>query len=122
MCLLINTKLLTACTYTSTNFVLFSIVFYSYKLNKYSSLKIDLENSGFNTFLFCCEVSVRGQINKTNKSALKTLLFKSTDHGRSSFKSFINSISKAGLLGYFTIFNARNEISWNVHSNISVKI
>jgi hypothetical protein len=95
---------------------------HNYKLNKYSSLKIDLENSGFNTFLFCCEVSVRGQINKTNKSALKTLLFKSTDHGRSSFKSFINSISKAALLGSFTIFNARNELSWNVHSNISVKI
>ncbi|MCP3851345.1 MAG: hypothetical protein GY694_14045 [Gammaproteobacteria bacterium] len=95
---------------------------HNYKQNKYSSLKIDLENSGFAVFLFCSEVSVRGQITKANKSVLKTLLYKSTDHGRSAYRSFINSISKAALLASFTILNARNELTWSINSNISVKI
>ena len=93
-----------------------------FKLNKYSALKLDLQAAGFDTFLFCCEVSVRGQISKSNKSQLKTFLFKSTDHPKSKFKSFINNISKAALLGSFTIFNARNELSWNTITPLSVKI
>ena len=93
-----------------------------YKQNKYSALKLDLQAAGFYTFLFCCEVSVRGQISKSNKSQLKTFLFKSTNHPRSKFTSFINNISKAALLGSFTIFNARNELSWNTTPPMSVKI
>ena len=93
-----------------------------YKVNKYSALKLDLQAAGFDTFIFCCEVSVRGQISKSNKSQLKTFLFKSTDHPKSKFKTFINNISKAALLGSFTIFNARNEPSWNTLTPLSVKI
>ena len=95
---------------------------HTYKQNKYSALKLDLQAAGFFTFLFCFEVSVRGQISKSNKSQLKTFLFKSTDYPRSNFKSFINNISKAALLGSFTIFNARNEPSWSTTPPLSVKI
>ena len=95
---------------------------HTYKQNKYSALKLDLQAVGFSTFLFCCEVSVRGQISKSNKSQLKTFLYKSTDCPRSNFKPFINNISKAALLGSFTIFNARNEPSWTITPPLSVKI
>ena len=95
---------------------------HTYKQNKYSALKLDLQAVGFSTFLFCCEVSVRGQISKSNKSQLKTFLYKSTDCPRSNYKPFINNISKAALLGSFKIFNARNEPSWTITPPLSVKI
>ena len=95
---------------------------HTFKNNKYASLVIDLESAGFSVNLFCIEISVRGQITKPNKSRLKTFLFKTTNCKRSSLPPFLNNISKAALLGSFSIFNARNELCWGISTVLPVRM
>ena len=98
------------------------VTMHDYKQNKYSSLTIDLESKGFVVDLFCFEVSVRGQITKSNCARLKSFLLKTTGLKRRRSIELINNVSKAALLGSFTIFNARNELLWGIERNLSVRI
>ena len=91
-------------------------------MNKYASLALDLERSGFEVDLFCFEVSVRGQILKANRARLKCLIHKYTTVGRSGFKSLTVSISKASLLSLFAIFCARDEAHWSHNGDLSVQL
>ena len=63
-----------------------------------------------------------GQITKSNCARLKSFLLKTTGLKRRRSIELINNVSKAALLGSFTIFNARNELLWGIERNLSVRI
>ena len=89
---------------------------HDFKTNKYSSLVTDLENLGFKVDLFCVEISVRGQVSKSNRARLKSFLFRST--GIRKCTDLIVKLSRASLLGSFSIFCARNEMNWTTDQSI----
>ena len=91
------------------------------KSRKYASLIGDLERQ-FSVEAYCFEVSVRGLVSKANKARLKSFLMHSTGLRRTSAVSLIANVSKAALLGSFSIFSARNEATWNVGRDLSVNI
>ena len=84
------------------------------KSRKYASLRGDLEHQ--------FSVSIRGFVSKANKARLKSFLLNSTGLRRASAVSLITNVSKAALLGSFSIFSARNESMWNVGRDLSVNI
>ena len=80
------------------------------------------EENGYNVFLFCFEVSVRGQLMKANRARLKSFLYRVMPAGRSNFMKLVASFSKAALLGSFSIFCARDEEHWSIGGDISVNL
>ena len=82
----------------------------------------DLSSSGFAVGLFCFEVSVRGQITASNRGRLKSFLFRATGQSRSFLGSLCTNVSKAALLGSFSIFTARNEGMWSAGRDLSVQL
>ena len=92
------------------------------KMNKYAALVDDLENAGYRVYLFCFEVTVRGQITKANKARLKSFLFRVSPARRSDFAKLANGVSKAALLGSFSIFCARDEVQWSIGGDVSVQL
>ena len=92
------------------------------KMDKYAALVGDLENAGYRVNLFCFEVSVRGQITKANKARLKSFLFHVSPARRSVFMKLANAISKAALLGSFSIYCARDEVQWSIGGDVSVQL
>ena len=91
------------------------------KVRKYASLVNDL-SVDYDVEMFCFEVSVRGQVSKINKARLKSFLFMITGQKRPSAVKLINNVSKAALLGSFSIFTARNEATWSVGRDLSVNV
>jgi hypothetical protein len=94
---------------------------HDYKVGKYASLVSDLSRN-FEVDLFCVEVSVRGQVTRSNKSCLKSFLSKATGQRRVASVQFINNISKASLLCSYSLFCARDEVSWESYDELSVSI
>ena len=92
------------------------------KMDKYAALVSDLEGNGYKVFLFCFEVSVRGQLTKANRARLKAFLYRAMPAGRSDFMKLAASVSKAALLGSFSIFCARDEEHWSIGGDISVNL
>ena len=88
------------------------------KVNKYGPLVNDLSHE-FRVESYCFEVSVRGQLSKANKARLKSFLLECTGLKRQSVVRLIANVSKAALLGSFTIFAAQNEGSWDVGCDLS---
>ena len=89
--------------------------------NKYASLIVDISNADYKVDLFCFEVSVRGQITKDNFARLRSFLYKIV--GQSKLASLISkNVSKAAILGSFSIFAARNEQNWSAGSDLSVQL
>ena len=97
------------------------ITAHNHKTNKYASLLVDLSNSGYTADLYCFEVSVRGQITKDNFARLRSYLYKTVGHSKLSCLLSKN-ISKAAILGSFSIFAARNEPIWSVGNDLSVQL
>ena len=91
------------------------------KMRKYASLVNDLSHR-FAVEVFCFEVSVRGQLSKSNKARLKSFLLQVTGHRRPSAVRLITSVSKAALLSSFSLFSARNEATWSVGRDLSVNV
>ena len=91
---------------------------HAFKMEKYSSLVTDLESLGFKVDLFCVEVSVRGQVTKSNRARLKSFLFRTT--GVRKCTDFIVKMSRASLLSSFSIFCARNEQTWQTDHGITL--
>ena len=77
------------------------------KVRKYASLVGDLLVD-YSAETFCFEVSVCGHISKINKVCLKSFLFMITGQKRPSAVKLIDNVSRAALLGSFSIFSARN--------------
>ena len=91
------------------------------KMKKYASLVNDLSHR-YSVEVFCFEVSVRGQLSKSNKARLKSFLLQVKGQRRPSAVKLITSVSKAALLSSFSLFSARNEIVWNVGRDLSVNV
>ena len=91
------------------------------KEQKYAALVRDL-SVDYHVESYCFEVSARGQVSKANRARLKSFLYKSTSMNRNATVKLINSVSKAALLGSFSIFSARNELTWNINVDLSVNI
>ena len=91
------------------------------KVNKYGPLVNDLSRR-FRVESYCFEVSVRGQLSKANKARLKSFLLECTGLKRQSAVKLIANVSKAALLGSFTVFSAQNEASWDVGRDLSVNV
>ena len=84
---------------------------HDYKEQKYTALVNDLSND-YTVFQFSVEVSVRGQITKSNRARLKSLAFRCCADSRKMAKLFVGKCSKAALLSSFSIFGARKEPTW----------
>ena len=93
---------------------------HTYKEEKYSPLVADLANH-FSVFHFSVEVSVRGQVLKSNRARLKSFLFRSCRDARTLTKSLTKIVSKAALLSSFSLFNARKEPSWTSPTPLVVR-
>ena len=57
----------------------------------------------------------------TNKARLKSFLLECTGMKRQSAVKLIANVSKAALLGSFTVFSSRNE-TWDVRCDLSVNV
>jgi hypothetical protein len=92
-----------------------------YKEQRYASLVADL-SLNFKVSLFCIEVSVRGQISKSNRNRLKSFLLLATGKKRVESVGFINNVSKAALLSSYSLFCARDVIHWTSQDELSLLI
>ena len=93
---------------------------HEYKQQKYTPLVNDLSRD-YRVEFYCVEVSVRGQLTKANKARLKSFLLVSTGMRRKSAVTLILNASKAALLGSFSLFSARGELTWNIGRDLSVE-
>ena len=84
---------------------------HEYKEQRYAALVGDLSNN-FTVFQFSVEVSVRGQLSKSNRARLKSFAFRCCDDPRKRAKLLVERSSKAALLSSYSIFGARNEPTW----------
>ena len=85
---------------------------HSFKDSKYAPIVADLSNM-FKVFHYSVEVSVRGQLTKSNRARLKSLAFEFCSDSKNINRSLITHASKASLLCSYSIFSARNEPSWS---------
>ena len=92
---------------------------HDFKQRKYTPLVNDLSRN-FKVEFYCVEVSVRGQLTKANKARLKSFLLMCTGLRRKSAVTLIQNVSKAALLGSFSLFSARGELTWSVGRDLSV--
>ena len=65
---------------------------------------------------------MRGQLTKPNKARLKSFLSRATSLRRARATELINNVSKAALLGSFSLFCSRDELQWSVSRNLSVDL
>ena len=87
--------------------------------NNINILVNDLSHN-YKVEFYCVEISVRGQVTKANKARLKSFLLMSTGLRRKSAVSLITNVSKAALLGSFSLFSARAEMTWSVGRDLSI--
>ena len=93
---------------------------HDFKTGKYAPPVNDLVALGYGVDLFCVEISVRGQVSKANRARLKSFLLKTTGLRRGASIDLISKMSKSCLLGSFSIFCARNEVTWQMDSAITL--
>ena len=84
---------------------------HEFKQEKYSPLVADLARH-YRTKYYPVEVSVRGQITKSNKARLKSLLYECCNDPKGILKTLLVNCSKISLLSSYSIFSARKEPSW----------
>ena len=79
---------------------------HEFKQEKYSPLVADLARY-YRTKYYPVEVSVRGQITKSNKARLKSLLYECCNDPKGILKTLLVNCSKISLLSSYSIFSAR---------------
>ena len=86
---------------------------HTFKLEKYSPLVADLSRR-YTVHYYPVEISVRGQVSKSNRARLKSFVFNCVERSNSKkvTKSLLYSCSKVSLLCSYSIFLARKEPSW----------
>ena len=85
---------------------------HSFKDTKYAPLVADLSND-YKVFHYSVEVSVRGQLTKSNRARLKSMAYEFCYDSKKITKSLVKHASKASLLCSYSIFSARNEPTWS---------
>ena len=93
---------------------------HSFKEEKYSPLVADLSRN-FNVYLFSIEVSVRGQVSKSNRARFKAFSYRCCDDPKVATKMMIENASRASLLCSYSLFTARKEPTWASPSNLIVR-
>ena len=93
---------------------------HAFKEDKYAPLVGDLSRN-FKTHLFSVEVSVRGQLTKSNRARLKAFAYRCCDDPKTVTKLLIASSSKASLLCSFSLFSARKEPTWASPNSLVVR-
>ena len=81
------------------------------KLNRYASLKSDLESNDWSVIHEPIEIGARGLITKDNKLRLLNLVKMCLSNVPT--KNFLTSLSKSSILSSFVIFYSRHEATWN---------
>ena len=84
---------------------------HTYKEDKYAPLVADLSRE-FTVYHFSFEVSVRGQVTKSNRARLKEFVYRCCGDRKKLSKSLTEKCSKAALLASYSLFSARKEPAW----------
>ena len=76
----------------------------------------------FKVFYYPIEISVRGQVSKSNKARIKSFVYGCVERSSSKRvnKYLINLCSKVSLLCSYSIFSARKEPTWASPNLITV--
>jgi hypothetical protein len=83
------------------------------KTARYSDLKEELSNQGWDCSLYLIEVGARGHIVRSVKHHLQPLFWACLPAGRrSGIGQMIKDVSRISLLYSFAIFQARNDPVW----------
>ena len=87
---------------------------HDFKSEKYSPLVADLSRS-FSVHYYPIEISVRGQVSKSNKARIKSFVYNCVirESSKRTTKLLVDACSKVSLLCSFSIFSARNEPTWS---------
>ena len=87
------------------------------KVNKYSSLIMDLEEQSYDAKLFCIEIGSRGLISDDNKCNIETI-FTSISVGnkphKNMCKKFQANLSKRAILASYSIFYSKYDHDWSI--------
>ncbi len=81
------------------------------KVEKYSSLKNDIEDNGYTCTVLCFEIGSRGFIPKATKQCIHGLMAKYNSKCK-FLKCHINKLCKLVILASYIIFNARKDPVW----------
>ncbi len=81
------------------------------KIEKYSSLKSDIEDNGYTCNVLCFEIGSHGFIPKATKQCIHGLMVKYNSKCK-FLKCHMNNIRKFVILASYIIFNARKEPVW----------
>ena len=82
------------------------------KTEKYSSLKSDIDLSGYKCQLICFEIGSRGLVTRNNKKKLAEITRFAKNGGKMKMKCHYQQISKLAVLTSYSIYNARREPEW----------
>ena len=81
------------------------------KKERYTQLKLDLEDRGYICHLFPLEVGSRGHISKKNKLTLANIL--TLNKISLKYNELLTNSSKISLLCSYSIFHAYNQPTWS---------
>ena len=86
---------------------------HGFKSEKYAPLVADLSRR-FKVFYYPIEISVRGQVSKSNKARIKSFVYGCVERSSSKRvnKYLIDTCSRVSLLCSYSIFLARKEPTW----------
>ena len=84
---------------------------HNFKQEKYSPLVADLSRS-YRVKYYPVEVSVRGQVSRSNKTRIKSFIYDCCSDPRKISKMLVNDCSKLSLLCSYSVFSAQKEPSW----------
>ena len=87
------------------------------KVNRYSSLIMDLQEQGHDSKLYCIEIGSRGLITECNKCNIQEI-FTSISPGKKQLKNkckkFQRDLSKRAILASYTIFYSKYDHDWSI--------
>ena len=88
------------------------------KSEKYCCLVEDIRSAGYTVDFWTLEIGSRGYISKNNMLNLKNIT-KLLKCEQSASKLSV-SLSKLAILGSYSVYNSRNEPTWNVNNYLKV--
>ena len=93
---------------------------HNFKQEKYAPLVADLSRI-YKVFHFSIEVSVRGQVSKSNRARLKSFVYRCCRDPKKITGRLISHCSRISLLCSYSIFCARGEPSWSSPQLLEVR-
>ncbi len=86
------------------------------KIDRYSSLILDLQELNYDAKLFCIEIWSRGLITEENKCNIQTIvkLISGNKSQKNMCKKLLKELSKRAILGSYTIFYSKYDHDWSI--------